>query len=201
MRNTFKVGKLELQYCTDNYNKSYENERGVEVPLGHWFVNNFTNVVEVGCVLPYYFDTQHVVIDLCDTHPKNIQINALDYDYKDKNVISLSTIEHLNSKEYNNGSDQDAITLLHKIIDNAKNWLITFPVTYHAVLDKYLIDHPEIKRTFLRRLDWANNWIQSNDEPECVKQLFGSRDGRHPDGFFNNSNCNFLITNVLDILE
>ncbi len=197
---TFKVGKLELDYCRGDYNSAKFNERSVEVPLGQWFIDKFKNeVLEVGCVMPYYGYENHTIIDLTDVHPKNIKANGLDWDYKDKNVLCISTIEHYNKREYNNGSDEDAITQLHKIIDHASNWLITYPCTYHPLMDDYLFNHPEITRVVLKRVDWDNNWEQEKNSNN-FNFLFGHRDGRSPDGIYNNCNGLVLITNQPEII-
>ena len=199
---TFTAGSIALPYCRSGYNKAYENERAVEVPLGFWFLEKFNhNVLEVGCVLPYYLkDPAHKIIDLTDVHPRNIKANALDWDYKNKNVLCISTIEHLQKKEYDNGSDQDAIKLFELITNNADNWLITFPPTYHPILDTYIRSQKDIQRIFLQRINWENEWVTSVNE-NGWDVLFGHRDGRASDGVFNNANIIVVVTNQQELLS
>lgn len=201
METHFKINNVSLPYHRGTYNKSYENERSCEVPLGHWFLDKFNDdVLEVGCVLPYYLDgIKHTVIDLTDIHPCNIKANALDWDYTGKNVLCVSTIEHLQKREYSNGSDQDAVTLLNLIISQAANWLITFPPTYHPILDAYLKSNTQITRRILKRANWFNEWEVEPDSNN-FDFLFGHRDGRSPDGVFNNANAICLITNQKELL-
>ncbi len=197
---TFKIGSLELPYFRGEYNKAYENERSIEKPLGDWFLDKFkNNVLELGCVMPYFEREEHEIIDLCDTHPKNKKVNGLDYSYSERNVLCISTLEHYNSREYSNSSDDDAIKQLHLIIGNARNWLITFPTTYHPILDDYLKKFPEIKRKILGRVNLKNEWLEDRTESGW-NYLFGHRDGRFPDGCYNNANAIVVITNQEEIL-
>ena len=200
MSNTFRIGQLELAYCRATCNKAYGNERATEVSLGEYFLNKFGNdTVEVGSVMMYYGWDAHIIVDLTDTHPKVHRVNALDCDYEGFDVLCLSTIEHLIKREYNNGSDQDSITLLNKITSQAKNYLITFPCCYNEFLDEY-IKNSNIPRVLLKRISKENEWVQEFDIKN-MNYLFGHRDQRSPDGVFNNSNCNVIVTNLPEILN
>lgn len=197
----FYVGDLELEYERSNYNSAWGNERSIEVPLGKWFLNKFGNEsMEIGCVMPYYGLENHNIYDLCDTHPKNKKENALNLEYYNKNVLSLSTIEHLQKAEYNNGSNEDALRLLVKIIEDSDHFLITFPTTYHPLLDKFLMYHPEIPRVIMKRLNWENTWVVE-DNSFNFNFLFGHRDGRYPDGQYNNANAVCVVTNCKELIK
>lgn len=197
--NTFKINQVELRYAREFFNESYQNERSIEVALGRYFLSRFDNVLEVGCVLPYYGNDQHEIFDLADEHPKSKKINALDYDYTGRNVLSISTIEHMMTKEYNNGSDHDAITFLTKVLTSAKNFCITGAIGYNSFLDDYMKTHPEVPRFIMRRINWKNEWVKHENSND-FSFPFGHSDRPIPEGFFNNSNAVCVMTNIPELL-
>ncbi len=166
MSTTFQINDLSFRYARESFNRAWENERSVEVALGRYFLSRFDRsardnagfalggpVLEVGAVMPYYGSEAHQIIDLCDLHPKSQKINALDFDYTNRNVLCLSTIEHMHTKEYSNGSDYDSITFLNKVLTSASNYLITFPTQYNEFLTHYMQTTPIIPRLILRRIN------------------------------------------------
>lgn len=198
--NTFQINDQKLRYAREFFNEAYRNERSVEVALGRWFLSKFeSNILEVGAVMPYYGSESHKIIDLADEHPKSEKINALGYDYKDKNVLSISTIEHMMVKEYNNGSDKDSITFLNEVIASAPNYLITWGVGYNQFLDAYMKEHPEISCFILRRTNWKNEYVKHTDSND-FSFPFGASDKPIPEGFFNNANGVCVVTNLKELL-
>lgn len=198
----FKINDLELDYCRDNFNKAYENERSVEVSLGRFFLNKFNNnVTEIGAVLPYYSNDTHNIIDLTDEHPKSKKINGLSYDFIGHNVLSISTIEHMLQREYGNGSNYDSIIFLNKVLLFAQNYLITWGIGYNEYLDDYVKNRPEIPRLILKRKNKDNEWeVDSNSNN--FNYLFGHYDGKHfPLAEFNNANAICVITNIPELLS
>lgn len=199
MSNTFKIGQLELPYCRATNNRAWENERSVEVSLGEWFLHTFgLKSVEVGSVMLNYGWDMHIMIDLCDPHPKVNRVNAIELEYTGTNVLSISTVEHMMKREYNNGSDRDSITFINKIINESEKYLITCPCRYNEFLDDFL-KNSDISRAMLKRVSKNNEWEQELN----VKNLdypFGHRDGRNPDGIYNNANAINIITNLPELL-
>lgn len=196
--NTFSINKLSLNYCRDDFNQSFQNERSVEVPIAKWFVDKFNNeAVEIGAVLCHYGYNKHTIIDLTEKHPNVININALDFNYKDKNVVSISTIEHMSQREYGNGSNNDAANLIEKVINESKNYLLEFPVCYNEFLDDF-IEKSGYKFHLLRRISWLNHWEYTTDKTILDSYRFGHKDGRKNDGYFNNANAIRFITNLED---
>ena len=196
----FTVNKINLQYCRSNINRAFENERSVETPLGDWFIQKFSsNVIELGAVMCYYGCDKHIIIDLADLHPKSQKIDGLLYDYTGKNVLSLSTVEHFNQSEYGNSKDEDAITVVKKITSEASNYLISFPIGYHPMLDTF-IKNSSLPRVILKRKNWQNEWEIDPNNSNFDYQ-FGHFDGRFPDGQYNNANAVCLITNLPELHE
>lgn len=200
MSNSFKIGSLELAYCRATNNKCWLNERKIEVPLGEYFLNKFgLDVVEVGSVMLNYGWDMHIMIDLSDPHPKVVKYNALDCNYDGCDVLSISTVEHMMKREYDNGSDEDSIIFINKIVSEAKNYLITFPCCYNEFLDEY-VKNSNLPRVLMKRISWENEWVQEFDIKN-TNYPFGHHDQRNPDGYYNNSNCNVILTNLPEILQ
>lgn len=203
--NTFKINDVEIRYAREFFNEAFQNERSVEVALGRWFLNrinafNFVEpVLEVGAVMPYYGSEDHEIIDLADLHPKSKKVNALDYDYTGRNVLSISTIEHMHKKEYDNGSDLDGVTCLKKIIGSAANYLVTFPTGYNDGLNEYLTTHPEVPRFILKRINWKNEYLKHYN-PNDLTIPYGHSDRPIPQGYFNNANGVCVVTNIKELL-
>lgn len=168
----FIVGDLRLQYFDHPYNNTKVNERTVEVPLGLWFGEKFNAFnqnmyfMEVGAVLPYYITTQHYVVDLFDPYPYSRKLDALTVNYKTANVVSISTIEHIGTSDYGaTPSDpHNAFKCLQKIVTEAPNYLVTWPIGYNKVLDQDLFNSA-IPFKILERIDEDNNWEPLGEVP------------------------------------
>lgn len=211
--NTFQINEVKIRYAREWFNEAYQNERSVEVALGRWFLDRFKwqvgegagsltfghPVLEVGCVMPYYGRDTHNVVDLADEHPKSRKANALDLDYTGRNVLCLSTIEHMHCKEYSNGSDEDGVTCLKRIVSQAANYLITFPTQYNEALTAYMSTHPEVSRLILRRVNWKNEYVKHADSND-FSIPFGHSDRPIPEGWWNNSNGVVMVTNLRELL-
>lgn len=188
----FKVNECVFHYLTHSYNDTHLNERTVEVPLGEFFINNFGfGVTEVGAVMGYYGFICGEVIDAHDPLPGVIQANAVyDIDYKDKNILSISTIEHFRKGEYNNVVDTDSIFFLEKVLSSAKNFLITWPIGYNKVLDSYVENKKNIPFFIMKRVSEDNKW--KKDETKSFSYLY---DSPYP---FGNAIC--CVTNLETLL-
>lgn len=195
----FKIGKLELPYCFDAYNEAGYNERKIEIPLGHYFIDEFIDVVEVGATMLYYGEENHKMIDISDDNPKVIKENALNCDYKGCNLLSLSTIEHFSQREYGNASNGDSIKFLSKALNECNNFLITFPCCYNEVLDN-AIKASNVPMVIMERLNENNEWGQVQDIKNYEWPTFGHVDGRWPDGKFRNANAVVVLSNLTEIL-
>lgn len=166
----FKIGKLELNYFRGNHgNREYVNERSVEIALGDYFYNKFNNqVVELGAVMPTYrYTVGATIVDPYDPYPGCVRVDGLEYDYTNQNVFSCSSIEHIaNDTSYDKQVDlTKAIKVLEKIVQTAKNYLITWPIGAHSGLDNYL-KTSTLPYTIMRRenvRDEVNNWIENKN--------------------------------------
>lgn len=165
---TFKIGCLELKYIREDTNSAWRNCRSVELSLGKWFIEKFgNNVLEVGDVTCHYsFFKEHLIVDTFGPYEKSIRKSAELVDYANLNVLSISTLEHLNNTEYENNDPDLGIKVLQKIHKETKNYLITIPIGGWRPLEDFLMNQNEIKYTFLQRNSYrfeTNNWTHKND--------------------------------------
>lgn len=149
------------------YNKSFttlDNERCIEIALGVRYKEKVKNMVEVGAVLPYYVDSNHIVIDPADKKSTH-KIGAEEYDYTDKNVLSISTIEHIGRLEYGlTNEDKDlAFNVLETILQSCKSCLISWPIGFNKILDSQVknVSH-ELNHFFYKRNN--DRWAMSHEE-------------------------------------
>ncbi len=223
MSNTFTIGSVTARYAREFFNEAYHNERSLEVALGRWFLARVGDIpvapifhgqglpIEVGCVLPYYGlsaagePTYHEVIDLADEHPASRKVNALSLDYRGRHVLSISTIEHMSSREYGNASDEDSITFLKQVLAQSSKYLVTWGVGYNPTLDAWVRANPSVPRTIMKRINWQNEYRQMTpmecDQNGSAWSLpFGHSDRPLAPGFFNNANGVVVVTNLTELL-
>lgn len=156
---------IRLKYGSWNgYNNPSGNERRVELPVAFWFMNEYKeNLIEIGEVTPFYDDPKHKVYDLVNQHEKTILKDGIDVDYKDANVVSISTIEHVGFGDYGHAKVKDkAWNLYKKISKESKNYLISFPVGYNRELEQTLTDW-NVKYIIMKR-DANNNWTMAKGQ-------------------------------------
>lgn len=198
----FQIGKLELDYVRENVNTAWRNCRSVELALGKWFIKKYNNdILEVGDVTcQYSFFNGHTIVDPFGPYEKCIRKSAELVDYTGLNVLTISTLEHFNSKEYKNNDDNLGIKVLRKIHEEAKNYLITIPVGGWRPLEDFLTKQSDIKYTFLQRGSYrsdTNNWTHQSDKDLFYLPYF------HFDyccGYFGCAGAVVVITNQPEIL-
>jgi hypothetical protein len=187
----FQVGRVELPYSRSRgYNTPALNERTVELPLAQYFIvtGNRQNLLEIGAVTPYHFGSAHVVIDPTDPHAGCVRQDARLVDYRGKEVLSLSTVEHIGNGEFDGGvRDNSAFDLVARIASESPRFLISFPLGYNANLD-VSVRTSRLPRVVLGRLNAENEWAVTESFDFCYN---------HP---YNNANAVCFVTNVPDLL-
>lgn len=126
-------------YNLGHYCRRY-TERTVELALADEWLKIYPDSWEIGAVTPYYWPNRvGNIVDPTDKHPQvNCRFSLLDIDLTDKNLLSISTIEHIGQLQYGLAEDANAIQALQKIASESNNFLITFPVGWNAVLDDFI---------------------------------------------------------------
>jgi hypothetical protein len=187
---TFTFRKSFYQYFDHPYNRTRSNERAVEIPIALDFINKFSaDLIEVGCVTPYYILATHEVIDLADKHPSCKNEDATLVNFKNRNVLSISTLEHIGRSDYGIAEKEKnaAIELTKRIIKESNNFFITWPLGYNLTLDEWAFNNE--KGFFLSRDDnQKTNWIE--------KQYINLSDNDKKYGTFHCANTIIILTNI-----
>ena len=115
----------------------FRDERSIEVPIGVEFLKLYSPIIEVGAVLTDHKHKigklDHEIVDLFQRGPNIINKDAEDCNFKNKNVLSISTIEHMGALEYGNknedlGKPQRAVEKIH---NEANKYLLSFPSNHY----------------------------------------------------------------------
>lgn len=163
---------IELNYCINSHNTRGDlTERVVEIPILEYTLSVMDSPVEIGCVSPYYWDVNHEVYDLTDPHPYCKNIDAKNIEINNKNIISISTVEHFDADHRT--SDQayiSSIDYIHNIIKYSNKYLISFPLGYNDTLTEYVLNTDNIKIDYIAR-DIDNSWSQIKKEQLTTQQI------------------------------
>lgn len=167
-------------YESDN-NCGYLNERmterGLELMLVKDILDNWEaqqlDIIEVGAVTPYYFRGRiKDVLDPADSHPLvNLKIDLFDYDFTEKSVVSISTIEHVGTGDFSVEKRGDSVHALVKIIKESEHCFITCPIGYNKRLDRYCLEKRIPGMTCYKRGYLDNNW-QIVEKAEAFKTKY-----------------------------
>jgi len=142
-------------YFDDPVNTTLINERGIEIPLGIRYMNEVgmrNNLIEVGCVMPFYGYSEHLIIDQFEKNNPSgevLNIDAMTFDFIGKDILCLSTIEHVGKTDYDNEdvNPQKAIDMLDKFTDESRSMIVSWGTGYHLELDEYV-------KSSLDKWDW-----------------------------------------------
>lgn len=146
-------------------------ERCLEMAIAKiWLEQNRENLIEIGAVSPYYFQNlKHDVCDPADQHSKvNLKISMFNLDLKNKNVLSISTIEHIGTGEYGIpiNKQESSVLALQKILNESNRCLVTFPIGANKDLEQYVFGNKFSKSVtvsfFIRNSD-DNNFRETKD--------------------------------------
>jgi SAM-dependent methyltransferase len=151
-KGAFSFNSEKYPYFYHPYNKTWRNERAVEIPLVCKLLNEHQgkNILEIGNVLSHYQKVNHDVVDKYETGPLVINQDIIDFHPQKKYdlIISISTIEHIGWDE--NPRDK---TKTLKAIDHMVDLLspegflyVTLPLAYNPDLEK-LIEEGKIRFT------------------------------------------------------
>ena len=144
-------------------------ERAIELAIAqYWIAKNSDNLIEIGAVTPYYFPG--LIRDIVDPSDKNEHVNIkkslFDVTISGKNVVSISTIEHIGTGDYNLDTNENCIDALNKILNEANSLLITIPIGFNKILDEYIASHSFSKPISVDvyfRSEKLNDWRHSSD--------------------------------------
>lgn len=171
-----RVPTRTIQFIEPSYiiQAAGPNERALEVALMQDFLRLYTNIVEVGAVSPVYFNgIQHPIVDPFDPYEGCIRVDGEKYDYTDKSVLCISTVEHMGRADYGNTDldDQKGIRFLNKVLDEARNYLITWPVASNKDLDEWVYGSSIPWRLYVRISGESPVWaLADGTQQEIIAQ-------------------------------
>ncbi len=166
----FTYQDKEYPYFYHSYNRAWENERAVEIPIIMDIISSRpgAGVLEIGNVLRHYFNLKHDVVDMCEEYPGVINSDIIDYfpALKYGLVVSISTFEHIgwDEKPRRPGKLRSAIDhILTNVLAPGGSLVATFPLGYNTEIDRLIRkgEIPFINIHCLKRINKkANEWLE-----------------------------------------
>lgn len=165
------------------YNCGYTSvrmtERSVELALAKAYVDQCNGeVIEIGGVTPYYFydDKIAVIIDPTDKHKRVTRKSIFECDLTDKNVLSISTVEHIGTTDFGMHETENAIDAINKILKESRSCLITAPLGYNSILDEWVKENQKSNMLKLLKRKLNNHWedISGSYEPVPYTHLWAN---------------------------
>jgi len=137
---TFVVDGVPHTQLVHLYNRTWRNERAVEIPLAKAFLDQRPGpVLELGNVLANYGRTGHVVVDKYEQHTGVLNIDIVDFDpgVRFERIVALSTLEHVGWDEEPRDPAKIPRTVRHlrRLLLPSGRLLVTCPLSYNPYLD------------------------------------------------------------------
>jgi hypothetical protein len=178
-KKTFLFNDAEYFYFFHPYNKTWANERTIEIPLISKLVNQYDprEVLEVGNVLSHYMKTRHVIVDKYEKRKGvlNQDIVDLGEGQKYRFIFSISTIEHIGWDETprESGKHRIAMKKMVELLQPGGNLLVTIPIGHNTDLDQDIFSGLLIgKVDYFLRIS-TGIWRQASKD-EVVNCRYGS---------------------------
>ncbi|MBH0198663.1 MAG: hypothetical protein HP497_04475 [Nitrospira sp.] len=180
-KKTFQFDGRTYEYLYHPYNRTWKNERGVEIPIFRELLlqHQGKRILEVGNVLSHYFPIQHDVVDKYEVSPGVINKDIVEFIPQQNYdlIVSISTLEHVGWDE----QPQEPTKLL-QAIEHLRNRCLapggqivaSLPVGYNKFFDGLLRDgkSPFTTQHFLKRISKRNYWVES-DWNGCKDATYG----------------------------
>jgi len=178
---SFVFDGRSYQYFYHFYNKTWKNERGIEIPIFLDLIqaHQGKRILEVGNVLAHYCPMQHDVVDKYEVEPGVINQDIVEFvpPVKYDLIVSISTLEHVGWDE-----EPREPTKLLKAIDHLRYHCLapggtivaSLPLGHNTYLDNLLKTGktPFTKLKFLKRVSKRNYWVES-DLDHCHDATYG----------------------------
>lgn len=162
-----KKYKLFSHLHNCGFSNERRSERSVEVALAFEWIKGKEKLIEIGAVTPYYYPG--LVKDIVDPADEHINVNnhnsIFDVDLRGKNVLCLSTVEHIGTGQYGLSEKRTAVMAIEKILQECQHCLITTPLGENELIDQWLRDNYQKEYvTILERGVFGNIWNNVNKE-------------------------------------
>lgn len=178
---TFVFDGRQYLYLYHFYNKTWKNERGIEIPIFRELLlrHQGERILEVGNVLAHYFPIHHDVVDKYEVAPGVINQDIVEFvpPRKYDLIVSISTLEHVGWDE----QPQEPAKLLQAIDHLRETCLapsgtivVSLPIGYNNYFDALLENSKTLFTTqhFLKRVSKKNYWVETDWE-NCRDVKYG----------------------------
>lgn len=178
--NNFKIDGKRYELFEHSFNCGYicgrMTERSVEISLALEYLKNIRRggaiITEIGAVTPYYFYDSRIsdIIDPTDSHDRvNHKDTMFAFDLTGKNILSISTVEHIGTNDYGMAEKRNVIDAIEKIMNEADSYLITAPTGYNEVLDNWVKEHRYDSKVKVLKRGINNHWVEV--EPDNFENI------------------------------
>ena len=170
-RKTFQFGGVEYAYFVHPYNRTWINERAVEIPVLRQYFNacDPSSTLEVGNVSSHYFNSGHTVVD---KHERCLYRTVIKEDVVEFNpqrrftlIVAISTIEHVgwDEKPRDEAKVMNAFQKIKSLLVPGGRAVVTIPVGYNHYLDQRIPDITGDGATIqcLKRVTEDNQWVET----------------------------------------
>jgi hypothetical protein len=163
---TFLLQGKRYRYFYHPYNRTWINERIVEIPIGLDFYREFspTSILEIGNVISHYVPAHHDVVDKYEKATGIINEDIITYKPEKKYdlILSISTLEHVGFDESEKDSRKFmyAIENMVSMVNSGGKIVITVPLGYNVDMEQLIFDK-KVKFTHLfglKRVTKDNRW-------------------------------------------
>jgi hypothetical protein len=162
-------------------NKTWKNERGVEIPIFREILlrHQTARILEVGNVLSHYFPIHHDVVDKYEVASGVINQDVVEFapTVRYDLIVSISTLEHVGWDE----EPREPAKLL-RAIEHLRNGCLapggqivaSLPIGYNEFFAGLLREgeSPFTQQHFLKRISKRNYWVES-DWNDCKDATYG----------------------------
>lgn len=177
-KSMFILNGKHYQYFYHWYNRTWYNERAVEIPIVWDIVKNCNgDILEIGNVLSHYFKVDHDIVDKFE-HGKNV-VNADVIDFipskKYDMVVSISTLEHIGFDEDRYSYDWEgdpnkflkALDKMKECCKDSGKIIFTYPVCFNRFIDDAVKNKKiPFKEIFFMVKTSDFNWIETDHIPD-----------------------------------
>ncbi len=165
----FNLNGNVYNYFYHSYNRTWRNERAVEIPIVSSIVEQSKGkrILEIGNVLSHYRTVNHDIVDKYERIPGVMNQDIVDFhpDKKYDLIIGISTLEHIGWDEEREDPEKPlrAIENLKTILAPNGKLVLTIPIGYNPHLDRH-IDEGKLQTTemyCLKRISANNRWREA----------------------------------------
>jgi hypothetical protein len=169
-KQTFRFDGRSYDYFYHRKNRTWMNERAVEIPIAWHFLQGFGpgRCLEVGNVLSHYYPIKHDVLDKYERAAGVINDDVVDYrpDQPYDAIVSVSTLEHVGWDESPCEPRKTLLALdnMQAMLVPGGRLLVTIPLGYNPDIDM-LLERGELcfdQQHYLRRISADNRWCESD---------------------------------------